>query len=300
VTQPDLASAFQLASGVPATMRVGTVTAINPLKVSLAGAAITNVGILSPYVPNVGDTVALIGQPPQDGPDPATWLAIGRIVRDVSAPQVQAFTTAGSYTWTKPQYSAYHQHRIVGGGGGGGSVSSAGAGVSSSAGGGGGGGYGERWWSSYDLPDQVTGTVGAGGAGAAAGGSTGSSGSTTDFNGSTATGGGGGQSFVAGSSTQVNNGGGGGSGSGNNLTIQGDDGLPGSRNAGFYMALGMGGASHLSGLQDIQGSDGGNVGIDGKTWGGGGSGAYIRENNGSSYAGGDGARGVVLVTTFFS
>ena len=81
---------------------------------------------------------------------------------------VQAYKTAGTFTWTKPAGAKAVFVYVVGGGGGGGSgaVNQ----TSSIRGGGGGGsaaGFTQSWMNADDLPATVTVTVGAGGNGGA-------------------------------------------------------------------------------------------------------------------------------------
>ena len=113
-----------------------------------------------------------------------TWSTIS-----ASGSDVQAYKTAGSYTWTKPSGAKAVFVVVVGGGGGGGggAVNQ----TSGTRGGGGGAGAGaitQTWMNAADLPSTVTVTVGAGGAGGASrasgtvsSGNAGSAGGATTF-----------------------------------------------------------------------------------------------------------------------
>lgn len=63
--------------GQPATVRIGTVTSVLPLVVSVQGTEFTNVGSVGDLA--VGDVVALLGQSAVSA-DGSSWLALGNIV----------------------------------------------------------------------------------------------------------------------------------------------------------------------------------------------------------------------------
>jgi hypothetical protein len=63
--------------GQPATVRIGTVLSVSPLVVSVQGAALTNVGSLTPNLV-AGDIVPLLGQSAVSA-DGSSWLALGPI-----------------------------------------------------------------------------------------------------------------------------------------------------------------------------------------------------------------------------
>lgn len=122
----------------------------------------------------------------------AANAAIGTVdfseVRRQRTVSKQEFTTAGSYTWTKPADASWVQVVAIGGGGGGGSGRRGAAGSARCGGGSGaGGGMGSGLFRAADLPATVTVTVGSGGGGAAAvtsndtDGATGSSGTSSTF-----------------------------------------------------------------------------------------------------------------------
>lgn len=62
--------------GQPATVRIGVVSQTNPLRVLLQATEMRDVGLLSGYRPQVGDTVALLGQSAVSA-DGSSWLALG-------------------------------------------------------------------------------------------------------------------------------------------------------------------------------------------------------------------------------
>lgn len=64
--------------GQPATVRVGVVTAIFPLKVLVQTTEFVDVGVLDGYIPQLGDVVALLGQSAVSA-DGSSWLALGLI-----------------------------------------------------------------------------------------------------------------------------------------------------------------------------------------------------------------------------
>lgn len=74
-----LAEAVHGAVGQPASMRIGVVDSTAPLAISAQGVAFNDVGLLEGYIPQTGDSVALIGQSSEAGSDPASWLALGAI-----------------------------------------------------------------------------------------------------------------------------------------------------------------------------------------------------------------------------
>lgn len=72
-----LTSAIQSASGQPSSVRIGVVSSVSPLTVSIQGTVLTNVGVMAPLQMRVGMSVALLGQSNSAGSDPASWLVIG-------------------------------------------------------------------------------------------------------------------------------------------------------------------------------------------------------------------------------
>lgn len=76
----DLAVAVDQAAGQAATVRIGTITSVAPLRIDLGGTSLLteSVGCVSSYIPRLGDTVVLVGQSVQ-GADTSgsTWLIVG-------------------------------------------------------------------------------------------------------------------------------------------------------------------------------------------------------------------------------
>ena len=64
--------------GQPANVRIGVVAAENPVIVNVQGALFTDVGVMSGYIPALGDTVALLGQSAISA-DGSSWLLLGRV-----------------------------------------------------------------------------------------------------------------------------------------------------------------------------------------------------------------------------
>ena len=77
MTSPQLPAQIQATPGAPSSVRIGTVTGINPVIVSLQGTVLEDVGFLGSYVPAVGDSVVLLGQSSTVSTDPTSWLALG-------------------------------------------------------------------------------------------------------------------------------------------------------------------------------------------------------------------------------
>jgi hypothetical protein len=63
--------------GQPATVRIGVVTSISPLEVTVQATVYRNVGVLNSYLPQLYDVVALIGQSAVSA-DGSSWLVLGR------------------------------------------------------------------------------------------------------------------------------------------------------------------------------------------------------------------------------
>lgn len=251
---------------------------------------------------------------------------------------VQAFTTAGTTSWTKPANAKWVEVTVIGAGGAGGSGT---AGLNTS--GGGGGGYGFKRMAASALGSTETVIVGAGGT-AGANGSTGGNGGSSSFGTSTllkANGGSGGGSsaaaggtvangdikFAGGASNTVSGAGvdtatdpsprGGGAGGYNGGTpasaIAG--GAGGSFITNYVKAGGAGGTAGVnngtagtstSGGLIIGGVGGGGGGYNGSgtnTGGNGGAGGFPGGGGGGSSGtnntGGNGADGMVYVVTYF-
>lgn len=87
---PGLAEAVHDAAGQPSSVRIGVIESIEPPVVSAQGVPFEDVGFIDGYVPVVGDSVALLGQSSEAGTDPASWLALGKLVppADVVTPDL--------------------------------------------------------------------------------------------------------------------------------------------------------------------------------------------------------------------
>lgn len=214
------------------------------------------------------------------------------------APDVQVFTSSG--TWTKPGGAKIVHIQLVGGGGGGGSAGATGASQVSFGDGGGGGEYAEAWYHAGDLLSSETVTVGAAGTGGvgatpAAGGT----GGTTSFGSHmTAIGGGGGGIRAAGTAPLFSSNGalriGGTGGTGGDFRVQGGLGARGFAISATTVTAGDGGQSVLSG--NVPGAVAATGGI-GVNYGGGGGGSANVASAGAQN-GGAGAKGVCIVTTY--
>lgn len=174
---------------------------------------------------------------------------------------------------------------LVGGGGGGGGCQASATSSTFSGGGGGAGATVIAWITSPASSYSVTiGTGGAGGVGAAAG----SAGGSSVF-GSLTAGGGGGASRTSATNTP---GGAGGTATGGLVNIRGGDGSDGQ--TGTYFVTGNGAPSYMGG----GGRAGAGGGIVGKAPGSGGGGAYDTALSGTSYTGGAGAAGIVMIEEY--
>lgn len=93
------------------------------------------------------------------------WRYNGTSWDHTAGTDVQTFTTAGTFTWTKPVGCKSVRMIVIGGGGGGGSGHAHASGNKGGGGGGGGAGITEITHRAADLPATLTVVVGAGGAG---------------------------------------------------------------------------------------------------------------------------------------
>jgi hypothetical protein len=202
----------------------------------------------------------------------------------------QIFTTGTAATYTRPAGVASILVELVGGGGGGGGIPTSGGATSAASGGGGAGGYARLWVAAASA--SYTYTVGAAGAGGVAGANNGSAGGTTTFNASSlqATGGSGGTAGAAAAVPVSNQGGAGGIGTNGNLNSGGAPGSLGSTSQ-TAMCGGHGGASFFGG-GSVGTSTATGVAATGYGNGGGGTASF---NSGSTYAGGAGSAGVIVV-----
>lgn len=196
---------------------------------------------------------------------------------------VRTLTSSAIYTPTAGTKAI--KVTLTGGGGGGGGCQAATTAATFSGAGGGAGGTVIAWITSPASSYSVT--IGAGGAGGV-GANAGSNGGNSVFGALTAGGGGGGQKVSATSTP----GGVSGTASGGLVNIRGGDGNDGQ--IGAYLVTGSGGSS-LWGGGGRPGAGGGNVG---KAFGSGGGGAYDTALTNTSYTGGAGAAGILVVEEY--
>ncbi len=62
--------------GQPATVRIGVVTNLLPLEITVQATPFRNVGVLNSYIPQLGDVVAVLGQSAVSA-DGSSWLVLG-------------------------------------------------------------------------------------------------------------------------------------------------------------------------------------------------------------------------------
>jgi hypothetical protein len=208
----------------------------------------------------------------------------------------QIFTSGTAQTYTKPAGVTSILVEVVGGGGGGGGATG-GSTTASCGSGGGGGGYARLWVASSSS--TYTYTVGAAGTAGTAGNNAGGTGGTTTFSASSlqATGGVGGSGAPTTSTSAIQfNGGSGGVGSNGDFNCKGSAGSWGLVISAGGQIAGKGGEAAIYGggalpptsASPAAGNAGGN-------YGGGGSGAL---SNVTSFAGGAGAGGLIIVWEF--
>ena len=201
-----------------------------------------------------------------------------------------------SATWNKPLGLQYVVVEVVGGGGAGGGAAATDGSTYSSGGGGCGGGYARKKILASALAASEVITVGAGGAGVAGG--AGNAGGTSSFGAHvSATGGAGGAVLGAFAGLGIGGAAGvGGVGVGGLLNVYGGPGAIGVRNANNTGVGGNGGNSPLGGggTCQIVGGSGGVNGENGNFYGGGGAGSANLVSQ-ASRAGGNGAKGVVII-----
>lgn len=228
------------------------------------------------------------------------WVEVMPLNAKVAAPDIQEFTTNG--TWTKPPGCTFVFIKAIGGGGGGGSGRrGASATIRSGGGGGGGSAYNEKLFKASDLPASLTITIGAGGSGAPAVTVDNTSGSMGGVGGSTSarTGNPGTEVFFA------PGGGGGGGGSNGTTTVGGDAHLHTSTltvKGGTHASTdgtwsdfkgGGGGAPYTTTTGRVGLGKGGNGGLGG---GGGGCGSSLTTANGGVMSGAGGGSGMTFVS----
>lgn len=207
------------------------------------------------------------------------------------------FTSSG--TWNKPLGARQVLAQVQAGGGAGGGALTASSGNSSMGGGGGGGGYAETLLDATSLASSVTVTVGNGGTGAV--GAVGGNGQSSSFGSHcVASGGIGGDTRGNSSVPHGDVGGNGGVGTVGALLLKGGGGHP-CFGSGALGISGNGGNSHMGGggkgLNTVT-SNQEETGQGGGQYGGGGGGA-ITSQGGTQVRGGHGAKGVVIVVSYF-
>ena len=70
--------------GQPATVRIGVVTNVLPLEVTVQATPFRNVGVLNSYIPQLRDVVAMLGQSAVSA-DGSSWLVLGRVAESDTA-----------------------------------------------------------------------------------------------------------------------------------------------------------------------------------------------------------------------
>lgn len=85
------------ASGAPSSVRIGVVTSLSPLTVSIQGHNLNPgaVGVAANINPVLGSSVVLLGQSKASGTDPSSWLIIGLAASSSVAPLLE-FLTEGT------------------------------------------------------------------------------------------------------------------------------------------------------------------------------------------------------------
>lgn len=93
-----LPSQIVAAPGAPSSVRVGTVTGVGPLAVTVQGTVFQpeGVGVVGGYVPTVGDVVCLLGQSTTARSDPASWLLFGPVRPATTATEWLALGTSAA------------------------------------------------------------------------------------------------------------------------------------------------------------------------------------------------------------
>lgn len=211
---------------------------------------------------------------------------------------VQTFTSTGTYTPTAGM--SYAVVECLGSGGGGGSSAGNVADIFIGAGGGS-GSYSMKRVTATDIGTSQAVTIGAAGTGGAAGSNNGTAGSDVSLGSLCIGKGGSGGQFA--STIQVPAGGAGGVAGTGDVTARGTPGGPGlyTTTTAIAMSLGWGGSSALGGGAVAQFCNGTSAatGATAGNYGAGGAGG-CSNTTASNAAGGDGSKGIVIVTEFIS
>lgn len=251
---------------------------------------------------NVSATDRILGRDTAGAGDVEEMTAT-QVLGMASPANVQAFVAGG--TWTKPAGARTVVVEVIGcGGGGGGVTTNPGAGYNVS-GGGGGGGYSRKLFAASALSATEAIAIGTPGAGGTTTPTAGSTGGTCSFGTSgtlvQATGGTGGNSdSTNGTGGRDTSGGNGGVGSGGDINLTGSEGGYGfgsANNAGSHAGTG-GAAPMLSGTVYGAAATANTSARNGFSYGGGGAGAANNNSNTTARVGGNGAVGIVIVTTY--
>lgn len=84
----SLADRISKDRGQPATVRIGVVTSVLPLEVTVQATPFTHVGVINSYIPQLNDVVALLGQSAVSA-DGSSWLVLGRVADgDLAFPRI--------------------------------------------------------------------------------------------------------------------------------------------------------------------------------------------------------------------
>lgn len=249
---------------------------------------------------------AFTGNPTAPTPatgDDDTSVATTEFVHDtldaIPAPDVQIFTSGG--TWNKPAGAKYVEIEVLGGGGGGGGATAASASQHSCGTGGGAGGYAWAKKAAADLTASVAVTVGAAGLGQ--GGAVGTDGGGSSFGAYVVAGGGAGGLFTG---TNANDfwvePPAGGTATAGDLLIPGQGGGAANGDGVFGMG-GRGGNSKYGAGGRERGTGASAQALSGYAatgYGAGGGGALETGTTAVTRNGGNGSPGIVIVRTYFA
>lgn len=226
--------------------------------------------------------------------DGTNWISSPAAASGITTVAVQTFTSNGTYTPTTNM--KYCIVEVVGGGGAGGSVAGA-VGNYAGGAGGGGGGYSKKLFNAATIGTSQTVTIGAGGTAGAAGPNPGNAGGTSSLGSLiTATGGTGGGGTGATTTAQaLTVGGTGGVGTNGDVNAAGVSGFSGIAFGTIFGLSGLGGSClYGAGGTSLNNSNDGNAGLGFGGGGGGGSSA----NSGSTFIGGVGTPGIIIITEY--